>query len=125
MLTRMSEDEWATVKLFRACRSRLQAGTTAVSLEALHCFTPHNITWRALPAACYPLLFWSAMRLNVRAAGPTSGHPSRKRPSAASVPTRPFDQKIASDPRDKIIDWRKASSALSPSTMASTRGAIG
>ena len=42
-----------------------------------------------------------------------------------SVVTRPFDQKIESDPCDMIMDWRKASSALSPSTIASTSGAIG
>ena len=34
-------------------------------------------------------------------------------------------QKMVSEPLDIIIDWRKASSALSPSTIASTIGAIG
>ena len=37
----------------------------------------------------------------------------------------PYHQKIESEPWLKIIDWRKASSALSPITMASTSGAIG
>ena len=53
MLTRMSEDEWATVlKLFRACRSRRgdKGRNDRKFLEALHYFTLHNITWRALPA---------------------------------------------------------------------------
>ena len=34
-------------------------------------------------------------------------------------------QKMPSEPLEKIIYWRKASSALSPSTMARTMGAIG
>ena len=34
-------------------------------------------------------------------------------------------QKIDNDPLDMIIDCRKASSALSPNTMASTIGAMG
>ena len=54
MLTRMSEDEWATVlKLFRAVRSRRgdKGRNGRQFLEALHYFTLHNITWRALPAA--------------------------------------------------------------------------
>ena len=53
MLTRMSEEAWATVlKLFRACRSRRgdKGRDDRQVLDALHCFTLHNITWRALPA---------------------------------------------------------------------------
>jgi transposase len=53
MLTRMSEDDWAVVvKLFRACRSRRgdKGRNDRKFLEALHYFTVHNITWRALPA---------------------------------------------------------------------------
>jgi transposase len=53
MLTQMGEDEWATVlKLFRACRSRRgdKGRNDRKFLEALHYFTLHNITWRALPA---------------------------------------------------------------------------
>src|SRR3954470_20880830 len=53
MLTQMSEDEWATVlALFRACRSRRgdKGRNDRKFLEALHYFTLHNITWRALPA---------------------------------------------------------------------------
>ena len=46
-------------------------------------------------------------------------------PISIKLVTSPFDQKIASEPFDMIIDWRKASSALSPITMASTKGAIG
>ena len=54
MLTRMTEEEWATVlELFRACRSRRGANgrNDRLFLEALHFFCVHNITWRALPAA--------------------------------------------------------------------------
>jgi transposase len=53
MLTRMSEEEWAAVlKVFRACRSRRgdKGRNDRKFLEALHYFTLHNITWRALPA---------------------------------------------------------------------------
>jgi transposase len=53
MLTRMSEDDWAVVvRLFRACRSRRgdKGRNDRKFLEALHYFTVHNITWRALPA---------------------------------------------------------------------------
>ena len=54
MLTRMTEEDWATVlELFRACRSRRGAKgrNDRIFLEALHYFAVHNITWRALPAA--------------------------------------------------------------------------
>ena len=53
MLTRMTEEDWATVlELFRACRSRRGAKgrNDRLFLEALHYFAVHNITWRALPA---------------------------------------------------------------------------
>src|ERR687890_1041732 len=52
MLTRMTEEDWATVlELFRACRSRRGAKgrNDRIFLEALHYFAVHNITWRALP----------------------------------------------------------------------------
>src|SRR5215218_4087176 len=54
MLTRMTEEDWATVlELFRACRSRRGAKgrNDRIFLEALHYFCVHNITWRALPEA--------------------------------------------------------------------------
>src|SRR5215213_2952847 len=54
MLTRMTEEEWATVlELFRACRSRRGAKgrNDRIFREALHSFAVHNITWRALPEA--------------------------------------------------------------------------
>ncbi len=54
MLTRMTEEDWATVlELFRACRSRRGAKgrNDRIFLEALHYFAVHNITWRALPEA--------------------------------------------------------------------------
>jgi len=53
MLTRMSEAEWALVlRIFRACLSRRgdKGRDDRKFLEALHYFTVHNVTWRALPA---------------------------------------------------------------------------
>ena len=53
MLTRMTEEDWATVlEVFRACRSRRggKGWNDRIFLEALHDFCVHNITWRALPA---------------------------------------------------------------------------
>ena len=53
MLTRMSEAEWAlVVRVFRACRSRRggKGRDDRRFLEALHYFTVHDVTWRALPA---------------------------------------------------------------------------
>ena len=53
MLTRMTEEDWATVlEVFRACRSRRGAKgrNDRLFLEAVHYFCAHNITWRALPA---------------------------------------------------------------------------
>src|SRR3954465_8093106 len=55
MLTRVTEEDWATVlEVFRACRSRRGAKgrNDRIFLEAVHYFAVHNITWRALPAAC-------------------------------------------------------------------------
>src|SRR5579859_2504439 len=52
MLTKMTDDEWAfTVSLFRAVRSRRgdKGRDDRKFLEAMHYFTVHNITWRALP----------------------------------------------------------------------------
>jgi transposase len=52
MLTRMTERDWAVVlEVFRAARSRRgdKGRDDRRFLEALHYFTVHNITWRALP----------------------------------------------------------------------------
>jgi transposase len=52
MLTGMTEDDWATVlRVFTASCSRRGAKgrNDRRFLEALHYFTVHNITWRALP----------------------------------------------------------------------------
>ena len=52
MLTAMTEDDWAIVlQVFRAVRSRRgdKGRDDRRFLEALHYFTVHNITWRALP----------------------------------------------------------------------------
>jgi len=52
MLTQMSDADWEiVVAAFRAARSRRGAKgrDDRKFLEALHYFTVHNITWRALP----------------------------------------------------------------------------
>ena len=52
MLTGMTEDDWATVlRVFAASCSRRggKGYNDRRFLEALHYFTVHNITWRALP----------------------------------------------------------------------------
>lgn len=53
MLTRMTEDDWSIVlEIFDAAQSRRgePGHHDRKFLEALHFFTVHNITWRALPA---------------------------------------------------------------------------
>jgi transposase len=53
MLTRMTEKDWEIVlEVFRAARSkRGEPGhDDRKFLEALHYFTVHSVTWRALPA---------------------------------------------------------------------------
>jgi len=53
MLTRMTDEDWATVlEVFRAARSRRgdKGRDDRRFLEAIHYFAVHNITWRALPA---------------------------------------------------------------------------
>ena len=53
MLTQMTEEDWSVaIEVFQAVRSkRGEPGRNDRKfLEALHYFTVHNITWRALPA---------------------------------------------------------------------------
>ena len=53
MLTRMTDDDWTLVlAIFRAvCPRRGEKGhNDRLFLLALHYFTVHNISWRALPA---------------------------------------------------------------------------
>ena len=53
MLTKMTEEDWVLVlEVFHACRSRRgdKGQDDRKFFEALHYFTVHNITWRALPA---------------------------------------------------------------------------
>jgi transposase len=53
MLTRMTEQDWEVVlEVFRAARTRRgdKGRDDRRFLEALHYFTVHNDTWRALPA---------------------------------------------------------------------------
>src|SRR3954466_8000934 len=55
MLTRMTEEDWATVlEVFRACRSRRGAKgrNDRIFLEAVHYFCFHTIAWRPLRAEC-------------------------------------------------------------------------
>ena len=57
MLTAMRDEDWAIVlEVFRASRSRRGAKgrDDRRFLEALHSFTLHNITWRALPVEFGP-----------------------------------------------------------------------
>ena len=57
MLTHMTEDDWEIVlEVFQAVRSRRggKGRDDRRFLEALHYFTVHNITWRALPAEFGP-----------------------------------------------------------------------
>lgn len=52
MLTRMTDEDWETVlEVFRAARSRRgdKGRDDRKFLEAIHYFSVHNITWRALP----------------------------------------------------------------------------
>jgi transposase len=54
MLTGMTEDDWSIVlEVFEAAQSRQgePGHDDRKFLEALHFFTVHSITWRALPAA--------------------------------------------------------------------------
>ena len=53
MLTRMTEQDWeVALEVLRAARSRRgdKGRDDRRFLEALHYFTVHNVTWRALPA---------------------------------------------------------------------------
>ena len=53
MLTGMTDADWTqVVEIFRACRSRRgdKGRDDRKFLEAMHYFSVHNITWRALPA---------------------------------------------------------------------------
>lgn len=52
MSTKMSEGDWkVALEVFRVCLPRrgAKAKNDALFLEALHYFTVHNISWRALP----------------------------------------------------------------------------
>ena len=54
MLTGMTDEDWEiTLEVFHACRSRRggKGRDDRKFLEALHYFSVHNVTWRALPAA--------------------------------------------------------------------------
>ena len=53
MLTGMTDEDWEiTLEVFRICLSRRgdKGRDDRKFLEALHYFSVHNITWRALPA---------------------------------------------------------------------------
>ena len=73
MLTKMTEEDWGlVVEVFHACRSRRgdKGRGDRKFFEALHYFTVHNITWRALPAEFGPWnsiwkRFWRLSRSGV------------------------------------------------------------
>lgn len=73
MLTGMSEDDWAIVlEVFDAVESRRgePGHDDRKFLQAIHYFTVHNITWRALPAEYGPWnsvwkRFWRLSRSGV------------------------------------------------------------
>ncbi len=73
MLTGMSEDDWAIVlEVFDAVQSRRgePGHDDRKFLQAIHYFTVHNITWRALPAEYGPWnsvwkRFWRLSRSSV------------------------------------------------------------
>ena len=73
MLTGMSEDDWAIVlEVFDAVQSRRgePGHDDRKFLQAIHYFTVHNITWRALPAEYGPWnsvwkRFWRLSRSGV------------------------------------------------------------
>lgn len=57
MLTRMTDEDWAVVlSVFAASRSRRgdKGRDDRKFLEAMHYFTLHNVSWRALPAEFGP-----------------------------------------------------------------------
>ena len=74
MLTGMTEDDWTIVlKVFNAMLSRRgeRCHDDRKFLEALHYFTVHNITWRALPAEFGRWnsvwnRFWRLMRIPIQ-----------------------------------------------------------
>src|SRR4051812_25471807 len=53
-MSRGYRDRPAVLEVFRAVRSRRgsKGRNDRIFLEAVHYFCVHNITWRALPAAC-------------------------------------------------------------------------
>ena len=58
MCTKMTERDFELArKVFRACLPRVgaKANNDRLFLEALHYFTLHNISWRALKDAVRPL----------------------------------------------------------------------
>lgn len=73
MLTGMTDEDWGVVlRVFRASRSRRgdKGRDDRKFLEALHYFSVHNITWRALPAEYGPWnsvwkRFWRLSRAGV------------------------------------------------------------
>ena len=68
MLTGMTEEDWATVlRVFAASCSRRGAkgSNDRRFLEALHYFSVHNITWRALPECFGNWNFWRLSRAGV------------------------------------------------------------
>src|SRR3954464_14223883 len=89
MLTRMTGEDWEiVVRVFQACRSRRgdKGRNDRRFLEALHYFSVHNITWRALPAEFGN---WNSIGLPV-SGGARAWSPARSRWSTPPWRCLPF-----------------------------------
>ena len=90
MLTKMTEGDWVLVlEVFHACRSRCgdKGRDDRKFFEALHYFTVHNITWRALPAALHIKRMMDILQRAI--VGPKIGPSSNQ---AASLESQPIHQ---------------------------------
>ena len=87
----------------------------------------HGIVVGAMPDFNVPLALRLGICITFDCTGPVNvmTRNSAIRPSDMIVLTRPLDQNTPRPPCDANMDCRKASSALSPSTIASTSGASG
>ena len=114
MLTRMTEADWSVVlDVFDAAQSRSgePGNNDRKFLEALHYFTVHSITWRALPAefgnwnSIWKRFWrlsrsgvWQCYRILAQECWPILAHPPLAAVTAAMTAgaTRSFQSRIAS-----------------------------